>query len=180
MQRIHVFVKPWRMRKTASLPSDQHRHPVDDMRPPFTPKNDLNRRRFLPLSAGVVGAGTVLSAPTARSQWAPARWSLSCTREVIRKRYHSLSSEQMKALCFGWDYTEIDPDKQKADPNYRWGKPVPLDLMEHRCGLCLKWLKEGRVSDLVILGLAGIDQGIPSAPWMRDWIKQHEDEKLNR
>ena len=30
--------------------------------------------------------------------------------------------------------------------------------------LGLKWLKEGRVSDLVILGVAGIDQGIPSAP----------------
>lgn len=36
------------------------------------------------------------------------------------------------------------------------------------------------VPDLVILGLAGIDQGIPSAPWMRDWIKQHGDEKLTR
>ena len=31
-----------------------------------------------------------------------------------------------------------------------------------------------------ILGVAGIDQGIPSAPWMRDWIKKHGDEKLNR
>jgi hypothetical protein len=25
-----------------------------------------------------------------------------------------------------------------------------------------------------------LDQGIPSAPWMRDWIKKHGDEKLNR
>ena len=142
MQRIHVFVKPWRMRKTASLPSDQHRHPVDDMRLPITPKTDLNRRHFLPLSAGVVGAGTVLSPPTVRSQSAPARWSLSGSHEVMRERYHSLSSEQMKALCFDWDYTEIDPDKQEADPTYRWGKPAPLDLMEYQCGLCLKWLKE--------------------------------------
>jgi hypothetical protein len=60
------------------------------------------------------------------------------------------------------------------------GQPVPLDLMEHQCGLGLKWLKEGRVSDLVILGLAGIDQGIPSAKWMRDWIKKHGGEKLGR
>ena len=60
------------------------------------------------------------------------------------------------------------------------GKPVPLDLMEHQCGLGLQWLKEGRVSDLVILGIAGIDQGNPSAPWMRDWIRKHGDEELNR
>ena len=78
-----------------------------------------------------------------------------------------------------WDYTSIDPAK-KNDPTYKMGKPVPLDLMEHQCGLGLKWLKEGRVSDLVILGLAGIDQGIPSAPWMRDWIKKHGEEGLNR
>jgi len=76
-----------------------------------------------------------------------------------------------------WDYTGIDPAK-KDDPAYKMGKPVPLDLMEHQCGLGLKWLKEGRVSDLVILGLAGIDQGNPSAPWMRDWIRKVGDEKL--
>ncbi len=46
--------------------------------------------------------------------------------------------------------------------------------------LGLKWLKEGRVSDLVILGVAGIDQGIPSAPWMRDRIRKHGDERIAR
>jgi len=78
-----------------------------------------------------------------------------------------------------WDYPGIDEAK-KDDPTYKIGRPVPLDLMEHQCGLGLKWLKEGRVSELVILGLAGIDQGIPSAPWMRDWIRKHGDEKLGR
>jgi hypothetical protein len=78
-----------------------------------------------------------------------------------------------------WGYWDKDPAKAD-DKSYVMGQPVPLDLMEHQCSLGLKWLKEGRVSDLVILGLAGIDQGIPSAPWMRDWIKQHGDEKLNR
>jgi hypothetical protein len=78
-----------------------------------------------------------------------------------------------------WGYWDKDPAKAD-DKTYVMGQPVPLDLMEHQCSLGLKWLKEGRVSDLVILGLAGIDQGIPSAPWMRDWIKKHGDEKLNR
>jgi len=78
-----------------------------------------------------------------------------------------------------WGYWDKDPAKAD-DKSYVMGRPVPLDLMEHQCGLGLKWLKEGRVSDLVILGLAGIDQGIPSAPWMRKWIKEHGSEKLDR
>jgi hypothetical protein len=78
-----------------------------------------------------------------------------------------------------WGYWDKDPAKAD-DKSYVMGRPVPPDLMEHQCGLGLKWLKEGRVSDLVILGLAGIDQGIPSAKWMRDWIKKHGDQNLNR
>ena len=44
----------------------------------------------------------------------------------------------------------------------------------------LKWLKEGRVSDLIILGNSHLDIGLASAPWMRDWIKHHGDEQLSR
>jgi hypothetical protein len=77
-----------------------------------------------------------------------------------------------------WGYWDKDPAKAD-DKTYMMGRPMPLDLMEHQCGLGLKWLKEGRVSDLVILGLAGIDQGIPSASWMREWIRKHGEEKLN-
>lgn len=76
-----------------------------------------------------------------------------------------------------WDYTGIDEAK-KADPTYRFGKPTPLALMEQQCSLGLKWLNEGRVSDLVILGNSHLDIGINTAPWMRDWIKKHGDEKL--
>ena len=78
-----------------------------------------------------------------------------------------------------WDYTGIDEAK-KADPAYLHGKPVPLDLMEYQCDLGLRWLKEGRVCDLVILGNTHLDIGSPTAPWMREWIKKHGDEKLIR
>lgn len=79
-----------------------------------------------------------------------------------------------------WDYAGIDEEKKKTDPTYQMGRPVPLDLMEHQCRLGLKWLEEGRVSDLVILGIATIDQGVPTAPWMRDWIREHGGKVLNR
>ena len=39
-----------------------------------------------------------------------------------------------------WDYTGID-EKKKADPTYKFGKPVPLDLMVHQCSLGLKCSK---------------------------------------
>lgn len=78
-----------------------------------------------------------------------------------------------------WDYTGLD-EKKKGDPTYRFGKPTPLALMEHQCSLGLKWLNEGRVSDLVILGNSHLDIGINTAPWMREWIRKHADEKLNR
>ena len=77
-----------------------------------------------------------------------------------------------------WDYTGVDPVK-KDDPTYLWGKPVPLDLMELQCSLGLKWLKEGRISDIVILGNTHLDIGINTAPWMREWIKKHGEENLN-
>jgi len=49
--------------------------------------------------------------------------------------------------------------------------------MEHQCSPGLKWLKEGRVSDL---GNSHLDIGINSDPWMREWIKKRGDEMLPR
>jgi hypothetical protein len=78
-----------------------------------------------------------------------------------------------------WDYKGLDETK-KADPTYSFGRPVPPDLMEYQCELGLKWLKEGRVCDLVILGNTHLDIGSPTAPWMRDWIKKHGETLLKQ
>ena len=59
-------------------------------------------------------------------------------------------------------------------------KPVPVGLMKHQCDLGLKWLKEGRISDMIFLANTMLDVGMPSADFSRDWIRQHGDEKLNR
>jgi hypothetical protein len=59
-------------------------------------------------------------------------------------------------------------------------KPVPVDLMKHQCDLGLKWLKEGRISDMIFLANTVLDIGLPSAEFSREWIKKHGDEKLNR
>jgi hypothetical protein len=58
-------------------------------------------------------------------------------------------------------------------------KPVPVDLMKHQCDLGLKWLKEGRISDMIFLANTILDVGMPSAEFSREWIKKHGQEKLN-
>ena len=55
-----------------------------------------------------------------------------------------------------WDY-----------PNKR---PVPLELMQLQCEQGLKWLKEGRVQELVFLGNTMLDLGAPSGAVSREWI----------
>jgi len=59
-------------------------------------------------------------------------------------------------------------------------KAVPTDLMQHQCDLGLKWLKEGRISDMIFLSNTVLDVGLPSADFSRQWIKKHGGEKLNR
>lgn len=55
-----------------------------------------------------------------------------------------------------WDY-----------PNRR---PVPLELMKHQCDLGLKWLRQKRVEELILLGNTSLDVGTPSAEFARQWI----------
>jgi hypothetical protein len=59
-------------------------------------------------------------------------------------------------------------------------KPVSVDLMKHQCDLGLKWLKEGRISDMIFLANTMLDVGMPSAEFAREWVKKNGGEKLNR
>ena len=58
-------------------------------------------------------------------------------------------------------------------------KPVPVDLMKHQCDVGLKWLKAGRIRDMIFLANTVLDVGLPSAQFSREWIKRHGSEKLN-
>jgi hypothetical protein len=63
--------------------------------------------------------------------------------------------------------------------DYHNKKPVPMELMKHQCDLGLKWLKEGRISDMIFLANTVLDVGMPSAEFSREWIKKHGQEKLH-
>lgn len=56
--------------------------------------------------------------------------------------------------------------------DYRNLRPVPLDLMRHQCELGLRWLKEGRVSQLIFLANTVLDLDFESGEWARKWIAE--------
>jgi len=51
-------------------------------------------------------------------------------------------------------------------------KPVPVELMQHQCELGLKWLRAGRIHDMIFLANTLLDVGLPSAEYSRQWIKK--------
>ena len=62
--------------------------------------------------------------------------------------------------------------------DYINGKEMPLDLMKHQCELGLKWLKEGRIHNIVFLGNTLFDFGFESVSYMKDWIAKVGDQVL--
>ena len=65
------------------------------------------------------------------------------SREAAKPRSREAAKPKDTKIALGlylWDYTGID-EKKKADPTYKFGKPVPLDLMVHQCSLGLKCSK---------------------------------------
>ena len=49
-------------------------------------------------------------------------------------------------------------------------KAVPVDLMKHQCDLALEWITKGRIHEIIVLGNTGLDLGLPSAEYVREWI----------
>jgi len=64
--------------------------------------------------------------------------------------------------------------------DYHNKKPVPVDLMKHQCEQGLKWLRDGRIHDMIFLANTVLDVGLPSADFSRQWIKKVGNEKLKR
>jgi hypothetical protein len=66
--------------------------------------------------------------------------------------------------CYVVDYTER--------------KSVPVSAMQYQCELGLRWLREGRIEGIVILGNSVMDLGYEAVDWTRDWIEKVGDLKL--
>ena len=66
--------------------------------------------------------------------------------------------------CYLWDYGA------KA--------PMPVERMQRQCELGLRWLKEGRLEGLILLGNTSCDLDLESVEWTRGWIARVGDETL--
>jgi len=55
---------------------------------------------------------------------------------------------------------------------------LPLDLMKHQCQLGLKWLHEGRLQGIILLGNPVCGLGLETVEWARDWIAEIAEEPL--
>jgi hypothetical protein len=49
---------------------------------------------------------------------------------------------------------------------------LSLDLMKHQCGTGLKWLEEGRIEGIILLGNPVCGFGGDTVEWTRDWIAE--------
>jgi hypothetical protein len=71
---------------------------------------------------------------------------------------------------------------RKALGLYTWDftkkKPVPLELMRYQCELGLKWLKAGRIHEMIFLANTTLDVGLPSAEFARQWIAKVGSQEL--
>lgn len=54
--------------------------------------------------------------------------------------------------------------------NYGEKKPMDIGLMEHQCGLGLRWLKEGKTEGIIFLASCICDLKLEAVEWTRDWI----------
>ncbi len=66
--------------------------------------------------------------------------------------------------CYMWDYGVQ--------------KPMPLDRMELQCEQGLKWLREGKIADMIFCGAHLCDQKLEAVEWTRDWIAKVGDQPL--
>ena len=64
--------------------------------------------------------------------------------------------------------------------DYGGKRGLSVELMKLQCETGLKWLREGRIHDMIFLANTVLDVGLPSAEFSRQWIKRVGNEKLAR
>jgi hypothetical protein len=52
---------------------------------------------------------------------------------------------------------------------------IPLPLMKLQCETGLRWLREGRIEGIILLGNTTMDMGFESVEWAREWIQKVGD-----
>jgi hypothetical protein len=71
---------------------------------------------------------------------------------------------------------------RKALGIYLWDyhnlKQIPPELMRKQCETGLKWMKQGRIQEMIFLANTLLDLGFESAEWTRNWIASVANERF--
>ena len=82
------------------------------------------------------------------------------------ERMERLAPQCGKVLgCYLWDYSKREP--------------MPLDFMQHQCGIGLEWLKKGRIEGIIFLASCICDLELEAVEWTRNWIAKVGNERIS-
>jgi hypothetical protein len=68
--------------------------------------------------------------------------------------------------CYLWDYGKK--------------RRMPLDLVQHQCGLGFDWLRQGRIEGMILLASCICDLELEAVEWARNWIAEIGSAKIAR
>lgn len=65
---------------------------------------------------------------------------------------------------------ELTSDKRHVLGVYMGKEAAYIPNLEYQCDLGLRWLQEGRIEGVCVLGTPACDMGYPTVEWVREWV----------
>ncbi len=85
--------------------------------------------------------------------------------ENLSKLEQLVPGKRIRLGCYMWDFGGGK-------------KPMPIEKMQMQCELGLKWLKQGRIEDMIFLATNLCDLNLETVEWTRRWIDKVGNEPL--
>lgn len=80
-------------------------------------------------------------------------------------------------------FEEVAADQERFLGCYVWDfgarAPMPLERLQRQCEIGLRWLRAGRIAGMIFLPSCHCDLGLDTVEWLRTWIANVGDERLN-
>jgi len=97
--------------------------------------------------------------------------------------FWSWRADELPALEANFARLErLAPRVRKVLGCYMWdfgaGKAMPVESMARQCEQGLRWLREGRIEGIILVGSCLCDLPLEAVRWTRDWVARVGDEPL--
>lgn len=57
-------------------------------------------------------------------------------------------------------------------------QPLPVEAMQRQCEIGLRWLREGRIEGMILLGTCIADLGLETVEWTRRWVDRVGEQEI--